>query len=71
MLFSKWLKKSPRKKIKKQNVGRWNKKKKSSKKGKKKQACPGEPRKPRLISQTYNPLNYRLGLNQKAKYPTN
>jgi hypothetical protein len=47
------------------------KKKKSLKKGKKKQACPGEPRKPRLISQTYNPLNSRLGLNQEAKHPTN
>jgi hypothetical protein len=46
-------------------------KKESLKKGKKKQACPGEPRKPRLISQTYNPLNSRLGLNQEAKHPTN
>jgi hypothetical protein len=47
------------------------KQKKKLKERKKKQACPGEPRKPRLISQTYNPLNSRLGLNKEAKHLTN
>jgi hypothetical protein len=46
-------------------------KKKELKERKKKTSMPGEPRKPRLISQTYNPLNSRLGLNQEAKHPTN